>query len=42
MKNIGTSEIRVSISSNLNFTMWVFALGLANDHDMHKKSEKIA
>ena len=42
-KNINdTSEIKVSINSNLNFTMWVFALGLANDHNIYKKYEKIA
>ena len=29
------------INSNLNFTMWVFALDLANDDDIHKKYEKI-
>ena len=41
-KNIyDTSEIKVSINSSLNFTLWVFALGLANDHDIHKKYEKI-
>ena len=28
--------------NNLNFTMWVFAWGLANDHDINKKYEKIA
>ena len=39
-KNIHyTSEIKIFINSNLNFTMWVFAWGLANDHDVHKKYE---
>ena len=37
-----TGEIKVSINSNLNFTMWVFTWGLANDHDIHKKYETIA
>ena len=42
-KNIhDTSEIRVSIYNNLNFTLWVFAWGLANDHDIHKKNKKTA
>ena len=35
-----TSEIKVSINSNQNFIMWVFALGLTNDHDIQKKYEK--
>ena len=33
--------MKVSINSNLNFTMWVFALDLVNYHDIHKKYDKI-
>ena len=33
--------MKVSINSNLNFTMWVFALDLANYYDIHKKYDKI-
>ena len=32
-----TSEDKVST----NITIWVFALGLANDHDIHKKYENL-
>ena len=42
-KNIhDISEIKVSINSSQNFIMWVFVLGLTNDHDIDKKYEKIA
>lgn len=37
-----TPETKVSIEYNLNFVIWVFAWGLAIDHDVYEKQEKIA
>ena len=34
-------DIKVSINSNLDFTIWVFAWGLTHDHGIQKKYEKI-
>ena len=35
-------DIVVFVGSNLNFTVRIFALGLAHDLDIYKKSEKPA
>ena len=32
-------RLKFLIDSNLNFPIWHFAWGLANDHDIYKKYE---